>query len=67
MGLRLREGVDITRLLARTGYAPGPAQAALLEEQGLLARDGDRIKVSRRGNLVLNTVAAALATALERH
>jgi putative oxygen-independent coproporphyrinogen III oxidase len=64
MGLRLNEGMDVRLLQARTGYGLAPAEVARLEEEGLLLREGGRVKVSRRGRLVLNAIAGTLATGL---
>ena len=64
MGLRLREGIDCALLEARTGYGLAPAEAAALEADGLLVRDGASVRVSKRGRLVLNAVAGTLAAGL---
>ncbi len=64
MGLRLREGLDVQRLQARTGYGPTPAGVAALAEEGLLALEGGRLLVSGRGRLVLNAIVEAIATSL---
>ena len=61
MNLRLIEGIDLAAYRARWGIAPSPARIAELQEQGLLARDGDTLRATPRGMLVLNAVIAALA------
>ena len=64
MGLRLREGIDLTRI-ARLGAAPiaelidEPA-AARLATQGLLVRAGDRLAVSEAGMLLLDAILPAI-------
>ncbi len=53
MGLRLREGVD----LARIGSEWVDDEAiARLERQGLMARDGDRLRVTDAGMLLLDAI-----------
>ncbi len=65
MGLRLAEGLDVARLEALTGYGPAPARLAGLEGDGLLREEGGRITVSKGGRLVLNAIAADIATSLQ--
>ncbi|MFG1301078.1 radical SAM family heme chaperone HemW [Xanthobacter sp. V3C-3] len=60
MGLRLKEGVDLARHAALGGQMD-PARIADLVAQGLVARDGFRIRVTEGGFPVLNAVIAALA------
>ncbi len=62
MGLRLSEGLDTSRLRASTGYTLAPADVDRLEEEGLLARQGNSVSASRRGRLVLNAIVE-MATA----
>jgi oxygen-independent coproporphyrinogen-3 oxidase len=64
MGLRLSEGLDLERLKAETGYALALGETASLEEDGLLIREGFRIRVTPAGRLVLNAITATLATGL---
>jgi oxygen-independent coproporphyrinogen-3 oxidase len=67
MSLRLSEGLDLERLKAQTGYTLAlNGAAASLEEDGLLIRDGSRIRVTAAGRLVLNAITAELAAALKR-
>jgi oxygen-independent coproporphyrinogen-3 oxidase len=61
MGLRLREGIDLKRLEAIGGKGGEPKRLALLEAQGLVARDGDRLAATDRGRLVLERVILELA------
>ena len=60
MGLRLKEGVDLARHAALGGQMD-PARIADLAAQGLVARDGYRIRVTEAGFPVLNAVIVALA------
>jgi len=60
MGLRLREGVDLARI-ARLGETSVDAlihwpAAALLEEQGLVVRNGDHLTVTEAGMLLLDAI-----------
>jgi oxygen-independent coproporphyrinogen-3 oxidase len=66
MGLRLTEGIDLSRLAALTGLAPKPAALAGLVAQGLVERLGpDRVRASAAGRIVLDQVVLRLASALE--
>jgi len=60
MNLRLCEGVDLAAYQARWGKRPSSEKLAPLLEQGLLTRDGDVIRATPQGRLVLNAVIAAL-------
>lgn len=62
MNLRLIEGIDLAAYRRRWGTTPSPQRIADLEQQGLLARDGDYLRATPRGMLVLNAVIAVLAT-----
>ncbi|MGA7323182.1 MAG: radical SAM family heme chaperone HemW [Rhodomicrobium sp.] len=64
MGLRLREGISLRALQAKTGYNVPLAEIEALEEESLLRRENDRIRTSRRGRLVLNAITEKLANAL---
>ena len=60
MGLRLREGIDLTRV-ATLGEAPiellaDMAKIELLSAQGLLAREGMRLRATDAGMPVLNAI-----------
>jgi len=62
MGLRLEEGVDLARIAARTEAAEDAlvdARAvARLAENGLVARDGSRLRVTAAGILLLDSILA---------
>jgi oxygen-independent coproporphyrinogen-3 oxidase len=60
MGLRLEEGVSLSRYERLTGAALPPARVASLVAEGLVARDGDRIAATAAGRLVLNGLLARL-------
>jgi oxygen-independent coproporphyrinogen-3 oxidase len=64
MGLRLREGLDLSALSARTGFGPALDVVTSLEEEGLLERDGDWLRATRQGRLVLNALVEAVAAGL---
>jgi oxygen-independent coproporphyrinogen-3 oxidase len=61
MNLRLSEGIDLAAYRARWRTAPQDTRIAGLEQEGLVLRDGDTLKATPRGRLVLNSVIAALA------
>ncbi|MBB5707869.1 radical SAM family heme chaperone HemW [Sphingopyxis panaciterrulae] len=60
MGLRLTEGVDLTRIEARSGLARAAfldsEAAARLAGQGLVTLDGDRLAVTDNGILLLDSI-----------
>ena len=58
MGLRLREGVNLRRIAALAGgIAPIDwAAAARLEAQGLIAHEGDCLRVTETGALLLDAI-----------
>jgi putative oxygen-independent coproporphyrinogen III oxidase len=62
MGLRLDEGVDLTRIAALAGGRPPLKGRALpaLESEGLVARDGGRLRVTDRGMPVLEAILREL-------
>ena len=60
MGLRLREGIDLARIemrseLARAAFVDGDAVARLVE-QGLMAQERDRLRVTDDGILLLDSI-----------
>ena len=60
MGLRLDEGVDLARIAALGGreiaaIVDEPAIAAL-QAQGLMTRDGNRLRVTEAGMLLLDAI-----------
>jgi putative oxygen-independent coproporphyrinogen III oxidase len=61
MALRLTEGLDLTRLEALSGHAIDAARLDALEDDGLLARNGARLKATRSGRLVLERLILELA------
>lgn len=65
MGLRLGEGVDLARIDALSaGAAPIDSRAlARIEAQGLLARDGTRLRVTDAGMPVLEAILRELVLA----
>jgi oxygen-independent coproporphyrinogen-3 oxidase len=64
MGVRLVEdGLDAGRIEAITGVAPQRNAADGLIAQGLLERQGERLRLTPSGRLFADTVAAALAPA----
>ena len=58
MGLRLREGVDLGRVAALAGgVAPvDDAAVARLADQGFVAREGARLRVTEAGALLLDAI-----------
>ncbi len=60
MGLRLSEGVSLSRFDALAGRPLDDAQMTELEELGMLVRSQDRIMATQRGRFVLNAVLAKL-------
>ena len=60
MGLRLREGVDLARH-GRLGGRIDCDRLVMLEAEGLVAQEADRLRVTPAGFPVLNAVIAALA------
>jgi oxygen-independent coproporphyrinogen-3 oxidase len=60
MGLRLSEGIDLARLSQRTGFAVSElideGRLAPLEAAGLLAWEGDRLRLAEAGFAVLDAV-----------
>ena len=66
MGLRLREGIDLSRLAARTGLSPGRRTTDELVQLQLLERIGaDRLRATASGRMVLNEVVLRLAQSFE--
>ncbi|WP_338424806.1 radical SAM family heme chaperone HemW [Sphingopyxis kveilinensis] len=60
MGLRLTEGVDLARIEARSGLSRAAfvdaGAVARLAGQGLMAADGDRLRVTDAGILLLDSI-----------
>ena len=61
MNLRLREGIDLGAYCERWGRCVDSKRMAALVEQGLLRLEGERLRATPRGRLLLNSVIAALA------
>ncbi|MBE0527668.1 MAG: coproporphyrinogen III oxidase [Thermoleophilia bacterium] len=60
MGLRLEEGVSLSRYAKLTGRALADARIENLAAAGLLLHDGDRIRATPQGRLVLDALLARL-------
>ncbi|MCM8729616.1 radical SAM family heme chaperone HemW [Hephaestia sp. GCM10023244] len=64
MGLRLEEGVDLARIAALGHTTPDALierrAAARLTDQGLIARSGDRLRVTGAGMLLLDAILPAI-------
>ncbi len=65
MGLRLCEGLNVSRLVAQTGFCPAAQEIAMLEGEGLMHRDGDWLRPTPQGRLVLNALVEAVGAALK--
>ena len=61
MGMRLREGIDTIRFSEATGRTFDTARENALRQHGLIERDGNRLRATHSGLLVLNAVLAELA------
>jgi len=62
MGLRLAEGVDVQSIVDRFGvHAVDEAAVARLITTGHLERDGNRLRVTQNGRLLLDAVLGAIA------
>lgn len=60
MGLRLSEGVSLARHARLSGAALSPARIGALVADGLLIHEGDTIRATPQGRLVLNALLARL-------
>lgn len=60
MGLRVSEGVSLSRFERLSGHALDEARLDAAERQGLVTRDGDRLIATPQGRLVLNGVLGLL-------
>ena len=66
MGLRLTEGLDLSRLAARTGLNPETRAVDDLAEFGLVERLGaGRLRATASGRMVLNEIVLRLAQSFE--
>lgn len=61
MNLRLAEGLDLAAYYARWSTVPSPARIAELQAQGLVSLEGEMLRATPRGLLVLNSLIAELA------
>lgn len=61
MGLRLREGIDLTRYRELSGEALDPAQIAALQEDGLIEAGARGLRVTEAGFPLLDSIVADLA------
>ena len=61
MGLRLAEGIDVTRLKAIDGRKLDDARLQQLEAQGLVKRTHGRLRATDTGRLVLDRLIVELA------
>ena len=64
MGLRLSEGLDLSRLRGRTGYRLDAPGLSALQEEGLLQTEGNHVRATASGRLVLNAIIESLAGGL---
>lgn len=60
MGLRLEEGVSLARHARLSGIDIAPARIEALVADGLLVREGDIVRASAEGRMVLDAVLARL-------
>ena len=56
MNLRLAEGLDLSAYEKRWGTGPDTAKIVAMTQQGFLARDGDILRATPAGRLLLNRV-----------
>ena len=61
MALRLAEGLDLTRLEALSGRSLDTSRLDALESSGFLARNGERLRATPSGRLVLERLILELA------
>ena len=61
MGLRLRDGLDLTRLRALAPKAISDRGLTDMLDLGMVAVEGDRLRATPQGRVVLNAVITALA------
>ena len=60
MNLRLAEGLDLSVYQARWHTRPDAGKITSLIEDGFLTQDGDIIRATPNGRLLLNRVISAL-------
>ena len=61
MGLRIDEGVDLTRIEALRGRRLNRKGMTWLQEQGLIVQEGGRLRLTPQGRVVTNKIIAELA------
>ncbi len=61
MGLRTAEGIDLSHIQKLTGKKIDPSQLVGLKDLGLLHQEGDQIRTTLQGRLVLNGVIREVA------
>ncbi len=61
MGLRLSEGIDLTRLAALAGHGLDERRLSALAQDGLIDRSGARLAATAKGRLVLDRLIVELA------
>jgi putative oxygen-independent coproporphyrinogen III oxidase len=61
MGLRLSEGIDLTRLAALAGRRLDETRLSTLAQDGLISRNGARLAATPTGRLVLDRLIVELA------
>ncbi len=63
MGLRIEEGISLARYAELAGRDLNAVALNFLMQDGLLSRDGDRLRATAEGRLVLNSVTEKLLLA----
>lgn len=61
MGLRLAEGIELSRFASFDGRVLDAVRLEALEQQGLVKRCADRLAATDRGRLVLDRLVLELA------
>jgi len=60
MGLRLNEGIDLSRYKGLAGHKLNEAKVDALREMGMVYTENQRLKVKPKGRMVLNAVLSEL-------
>ncbi|MDO6484855.1 radical SAM family heme chaperone HemW [Shimia thalassica] len=60
MGLRLNEGIDLSRYEGLAGHKLNEAKVDALREMGMIYTENQRLKVKPKGRMVLNAVLSEL-------
>ena len=61
MGLRLTEGLDVERYAQLAGHVLQESSVVRLEDLGLVAREGERLRATEAGRPVLNAIIRELS------